>query len=72
MRTLHPRFKSAHNFSELGWNVVHFRGFCCHQQQQQQNAIYLSKRVFINLIYVSSHFKQIKLVCTQQEAASAL
>jgi hypothetical protein len=39
-----------------------------HQQQQQQNAINLGKHVFvINLIYVSSHFEQIKLVCVQQQ-----
>ena len=37
-----------------------------HQQQQQQNAINLVKNVFINLIYVSSHFKQIKLVCSNR------
>ena len=35
-------------------------------QQQQQNAIILGKHVFINLTYVSSHFEQIKLVCSNR------
>jgi hypothetical protein len=35
-------------------------------QQQQQNAIILGKHVFINLTYVSTHFEQIKLVCSNR------